>query len=155
MKQAQQDKAAASSNGAGSRRNGRSSAASGKPAGANRKKVRDALGAPFRWARRMFAKASRWLRRRLKFAPSALLDMFKRLTRGRALDMLKRLSRERGFGFWWLVVTLALAAIVGLLVAALLTPVTGILACLGVGVWFLFRKVGDKSRNETGSAATA
>ena len=84
------------------------------------------------------------MRRRLKFARSSILDLFKRLSNGR-----------RGFGFWWLVVTLSLAGVVGLLVAALLTPVTGILACLAVAVWFLIRKSTGNSRNKRGSAATA
>ena len=91
----------------------------------------------------MFAKGSRWLRRRLRFAPSALLDAFKGLSKG------------RGFGFWWLVVTVVLAAVVGLLVAALLTPVMGILACLAVAIWLLIRKGAGNSRDQRGSAAAA
>jgi uncharacterized membrane protein len=65
------------------------------------------------------------------------------------------LTTGRGFGFWWLVVTLLLAGIVGLLVAALLTPVMGLLAGLGVAVWFLIRKSAGNARDERGSAATA
>ena len=88
-------------------------------------------------------RGSRWLRRRLRFAPSSILDVFRRWSNG------------RGFGFWWLVVTLLLAGVVGLLVAALLTPVMGILACLAVAVWFLIRKGAGNSRDQRGSAATA
>ena len=91
----------------------------------------------------MFARGSRWLRRRLRFAPSSILDVFRRWSNG------------RGFGFWWLVVTLLLAGVVGLLVAALLTPVMGILACLAVAVWFLIRKGAGSSRDQRGSAATS
>jgi hypothetical protein len=91
----------------------------------------------------MFAKASRWLRRRLRFSPSALLDWFKRLSAG------------RGFGFWWLAVTVLLAAAVGLLVAALLTPVTAILALPAVAIWYLIRKSTGNARDRRGSAATA
>ena len=105
--------------------------------------MRDALNAPLRWLRQMFARGSRWLRRRLRFAPSSIRDAFRGWTHG------------RGFGFWWLVVTLLLAGVVGLLVAALLTPVMGILACLAVAVWFLIRKGAGDARDERGSAATA
>ena len=91
----------------------------------------------------MFARGSRWLRRRLRFAPSSIRDALRRWTHG------------RGFGFWWLVVTLLLAGVVGLLVAALLTPVMGILAGLAVAVWFLIRKGAGDARDEHGSAATA
>ena len=85
----------------------------------------------------MFARGSRWLRRRLSFAPSSIRDAFRRWTHG------------RGFGFWWLVVTLLLAGVVGLLVAALLTPVMGILACLAVAIWLLIRKSTGNSRGES------
>ena len=91
----------------------------------------------------MFARGSRWLRRRLRFASSSILDGFRRWTNG------------RGFGFWWLVVTGLLAGVVGLVVAALLTPVMGIVAGLAVAVWFLIRKGAGDSRGERGSAATA
>ena len=83
------------------------------------------------------------MRRRLRFAPSSILDVFRRWTKG------------RGFGFWWLVVTLLLAGVVGVLVAALLTPVMGILACLAVAVWLLIRRGAGGSRGERGSVATA
>ena len=39
--------------------------------------------------------------------------------------------------------------------AALLTPVMGILACLAVAVWFLIRKGAGNSRDQRGSAARA
>jgi uncharacterized membrane protein len=48
-------------------------------------------------------------------------------------------GEDRGFGFWWLVVTAGLALAVGLLVAVLLSPVIGILAALIVGIWMLVR----------------
>ena len=84
------------------------------------------------------SRASRWLRRRLRFSRSAILDVFKRWT------------KDRGFGFWWLVAMLLLAGVVGLIVAALLTPVMGLLACLGVGIWMLFRKRTDDTRGRSG-----
>jgi hypothetical protein len=139
----QQHNARASSDGARTKHDGRPSAASGNGAGARHEGLRDVLATPLRWLRKMFASASRWVRRRLKFSPSAILDM------------LRRASKGRGFGFWWLAVTLLLAVVVGLLVAALLTPVTGILAGLAVAVWFLIRKSTGGSRAGRGSAATA
>ena len=50
------------------------------------------------------------------------------------------IGKDRGFTFWWLVVTAAIALIIGLVVAALLSPVIGILAALGVGIWMLIRR---------------
>ena len=143
MNQEQQHNVRASNGGARSEQDGGPRAASGKAARGRPEGLRDALGAPLRWLREMFARGSRWLRRRLRFAPSSILDVFRRWTNG------------RGFGFWWLVVTLLLAGVVGLLVAALLTPVMGILACLAVAVWFLIRKGAGNSRDQRGSAATA
>jgi hypothetical protein len=131
-----------SSDGARTEHDGRPRA-SGNAARTRRKGLRDALAASLRWLRKMFAKGSRWLSRRLRFSPSAVLDWFKRLSAG------------RGFGYWWLVVTVLLAAAVGLLVAALLTPVTGLLALPAVAIWFLIRKGTGRSRDRRGSAATA
>ena len=143
MNQEQPHNPAASSDGARSERDGDPRAASGKPARGRLESLRHALEWPLRWLREMFARGSRWLRRRLRFAPSSIRDAFRGLTTG------------RGFGFWWLVVTLLLAGVVGLLVAALLTPVMGLLACLAVAVWFLIRKGAGNARDERDSAATA
>ena len=132
----------ASSGGARSEQDGGPRAASGKASRGRLEGLRDAVGAPLRWLREMFTRSSRWLRRRLRFSPSSILDLFRRWTNG------------RGFGYWWLVVTVLLAGVVGLLVAALLTPVMGILACLAVAVSFLIRKAAGDSRDQRGSAAT-
>ena len=112
--------------------------------------LREFLDPPVRWLRKQTARASRWLRRRLRFGWSAILDA------------LKRWTKDRGFGYWWLVVTLLLAGAVGLLVAVLLVPVTAIVACLAVAIWLLFRKGTGNSRRQShrrghkaGSAATA
>jgi apolipoprotein N-acyltransferase len=51
---------------------------------------------------------------------------------------------ERGFGFWWLVVTLGIAVVLGTVVALLLTPVAGLIALLVVAIWALFRRHGSK-----------
>jgi hypothetical protein len=143
VNQEQQPNVRASSRGARSGPDGGPRAASGKAARGRVERLRDALGAPLRWLREMFARGSRWLRRRLRFAPSSILDVLQRWTGG------------RGFGYWWLVVTLLLAGVVGVLVAALLTPVMGILAGLAVAVGFLIAKATGNSRDQRGSAATA
>jgi hypothetical protein len=49
-------------------------------------------------------------------------------------------GQERGFGFWWLVATLAIAVALGMVVALLLTPVAGLIALLVVAVWALVRR---------------
>jgi membrane protein implicated in regulation of membrane protease activity len=49
-------------------------------------------------------------------------------------------DRERGFGFWWLVATLAVAVALGMVVALLLTPVAGLIALLVVAIWALVRR---------------
>jgi hypothetical protein len=46
---------------------------------------------------------------------------------------------QRGFLFWWLVVTLILTLAIALLLSIVLAPVTGIVALVGVGVWMLIR----------------
>lgn len=47
---------------------------------------------------------------------------------------------QRGFLFWWLVVTLAVTLAIGLLLSIALAPVIGIVALVGVGVWMLIRE---------------
>ena len=65
------------------------------------------------------------------------------------------IGKDRGFGFWWLVVTAALALAIGLLVAALLSPVIGILAALGVGIWMLIRRNRSSQSREAAQAHPA
>ena len=47
---------------------------------------------------------------------------------------------QRGFLFWWLVVTLIVTVAIALLLGLVLVPVTAIVALVGVGVWMLIRK---------------
>lgn len=47
---------------------------------------------------------------------------------------------QRGFLFWWLVVTLIVTVAIALLLGIVLVPVTAIVALVGVGVWMLIRK---------------
>jgi hypothetical protein len=50
------------------------------------------------------------------------------------------IGRNRGFGFWWFIATLALAAAIGLVLAVVLSPVLGLLAAIGLGIWMLVRR---------------
>ena len=63
-------------------------------------------------------------------------------------------GEDRGFTFWWLAVTAAVAVAVGLLVAALVSPVIGILAALVVGIWMLLRRSRSSQSRETAKAGS-
>ncbi len=65
------------------------------------------------------------------------------------------IGKDRGFGFWWLVVTVVIALAVGLLVAALLSPVIGIVAALVVGIWMLVRRSRSSQPRTTAKAGLA
>lgn len=65
------------------------------------------------------------------------------------------IGKDRGFGFWWLAVTVAIALAVGLLVAALLSPVIGIIAALVVGIWMLIRRSRSSQSPKTAEAGLA
>jgi hypothetical protein len=56
---------------------------------------------------------------------------------------------QRGFLFWWLVITLVLALAIGLLLSIALAPITGIVALVGVGVWTLI----EQGRQPSGERA--
>ena len=47
---------------------------------------------------------------------------------------------QRGFLFWWLVVTLVVTLVVAVLLSIALVPIVGILALAGVGVWMLIQQ---------------
>jgi hypothetical protein len=104
-----------------------------------------------RWLGRQLRKAVHWVAKLLRapLRPLARTPPWK-LARaglrllGQALVWRRRPETKRGFGFWWLVVTLVIAVAVGLVVAALLTPVAGILAFLVVGIWALVRRLGSR-----------
>ena len=91
--------------------------------------VRDRVRASVRSIRSLLARAVGWLGEKVKSRTRLVKTLF-----------LAAIGEDRGFGFWWLVVTVALALAIGLLVAVLLSPVIGILAALIVGIWMLVRR---------------
>ena len=105
-----------------------------------------ALLAPLRWLGRKLSGLVRWAARQLRapLRPIARLLALRWVVKHvpAPLRWLGRLiaGRERGFGFWWLVVTLGIAVALGLVVALLLTPVAGLIAFLLVGIWALVRR---------------
>ena len=105
------------------------------------------LLAPLRWLARKLAGLGRWAAKRLQapLRPVARLLMPRWVAKHvpaplRWLGRLLASGRERGFGFWWLVATLAVAVALGLVVALLLTPVAGLVAFLIVAIWALVRR---------------
>ncbi|MCW3049741.1 MAG: hypothetical protein JWO74_4025 [Solirubrobacterales bacterium] len=80
----------------------------------------------------------RWLRGKLS---GLVRSVARRLTAPlRWLARLLAPGRKRGFGFWWLVATLAVALALGLVVALLLSPIAGLIALLIVAIWALVRR---------------
>jgi hypothetical protein len=62
-------------------------------------------------------------------------------------------GRRRGFGYWWLVVTLGIAVAIGMVVALLVSPVAGLLALLVVAGWAVVRHArGARARRTSGSS---
>ncbi len=59
------------------------------------------------------------------------------------------IGKDRGFGFWWLVVTLGIAFAIGLLLVILLLPVIGLLSALIVGIWMLLRSGSSDSSEDS------
>jgi Flp pilus assembly protein TadB len=87
---------------------------------------RSRLLAPLRWLRRKLSRLVRWVARHLPAPLIRLASLFDP-------------RRERGFGFWWLVATVAVAVALGMVVALLLSPVAALIALLVVAIWALVR----------------
>jgi len=96
---------------------------------------------PLRWLRRKLSSAVGWVRAQIRSPARLIKSLF-----------MATIGKDRGFGFWWLVVTAAIALTVGLLVAVLLSPVIGILAALIVGIWMLVRGRRSSQSREAVSA---
>ena len=84
----------------------------------------------------------RWLRERAAALLRKLRSPFAALPGAAAGDP------EAGFGARWLTVTLVVALALGLVLAALLSPVIGLLALLGVGIWALVRRTRGRPRDD-------
>jgi hypothetical protein len=107
---------------------------------------------PWRWlglaraARRVRARARqvvRPIRAALSRALSSLSDLASKPVR-LITTVMRMIAKDRGFGFWWLAVTAAIALAVGMLVGLLLSPVIGIIAALIVGIWMLARRASSR-----------
>jgi hypothetical protein len=102
------------------------------------------LLAPLRWLRRNLSGLVRWVAKGLRapLRPIARSLMLQWVTNDlpaplRWIGHLVAPDRHRGFGFWWLMTTLAVAVVLGMIVALLLTPLAGLIALLIVAIWAL------------------
>ena len=114
----------------------------GHPEGIKPEGKRSWWVAPVRWLRRKISGAVTWLTAQIK-SPFRLAKSIFMATVG----------RDRGFGFWWLIATVAIALAVGLLIAVLLSPVIGLFAALIVGIWMLVRHSRSANSPATGSGS--
>ncbi len=94
--------------------------------------------------RSLLPRAVGWLRGKIRSPVRLIKSVF-----------MATIGKDRGFAFWWLVATAAIALIIGLLVAALLSPVIGILAALVVGIWMLIRRNRSSQSRKTAQAHLA
>jgi len=62
---------------------------------------------------------------------------------------------ERGFLFWWLVITLSVTLTIALLVSIVLAPVTGLVALAGFGVWTLIDDLRNSASRQHAAAREA
>lgn len=117
---------------------------------------------PLRWLRAGLSRAvsrvrtvARSIRSSLSRAVSWLTGKIKSQVRLIKTLFLAAGGEGRGFRFWWLVVTVAIALAIGLLVAVLLSPVIGLLAALIVGIWMLVRGGRSAESRQTAKARLA
>jgi hypothetical protein len=123
--------------------------------------------APLRWLRTKLSRAVGQVRARVKDSAGSVIRSllpravgWVRRKTGSPVRLIKSvfmatIGKDRGFAFWWLVVTTAIAVTIGLLVAALLSPVIGILAALVVGIWMLIRRSRSSRSRRAGQAHLA
>jgi hypothetical protein len=112
-----------------------------RAAGQVRARVRDSARSVIRF---VLPRAASWLRGKIGSPVRLVKSVF-----------MATIGKDRGFTFWWLAVTAAVAVAVGLLVAALLSPVIGVLAALAVGIWMLFRRARPSRSGQTAQAHLA
>ncbi len=106
------------------------------------------------WTRSLRSLSSRTVRR-VRATVGSPFRLARFLFRSAKSVFMATIGKDRGFGFWWLVVTAVIALAVGLLVAALLSPVIGIVAALVVGIWMLIRRSRSSQSRKTAKAALA
>lgn len=123
--------------------------------------------APLRWLGTRLSRAVGQVRARARDSARSVLRSllpraagWLRKTTGSPVRLIKpvfmaTIGKDRGFAFWWLAVTAAIAVIIGLLVAALLSPAIGILAALAVGIWMLIRRNRSSQSRTTAQAHLA
>lgn len=116
-----------------------------------RAKISEAAGRVRTWAkasartvRTLWSRTAGWVRDEISSPVRLMKSLF-----------MDTIGKDRGFVFWWLVVTVAISLIIGLLVAALLSPVIGILAALIVGIWMLVRRNRSSQSRKTANANLA
>ena len=97
----------------------------------------------------------RSIRSSLSRAVGRLTDEIKSKTRLIKTLFLAASGEERGFWFWWLVVTVTIALAIGLVVAVLLSPIIGLLAALIVGIWMLVKGGRSAESRQTAKARLA
>lgn len=116
-------------------------------------RVRDVAAAVTRSVRSLVSRAAESVRAEV----GSPVRLARSLFRSAKSVFMATIGKDRGFGFWWLVVTAAIATTVGLLVAVLLSPVIGIVAALVVGIWMLIRRRRSQNpaRDQAASPATA
>ena len=100
------------------------------------------LRSPLRWLGAKLSSLVSWVAKRL---PAPVRWLARLLAPG----------QKRGFAFWWLVATLAVAVALGLIVALLLFPVAGLLGLLVLAIWLLVRRRKRKRGDQSARAAHA
>jgi hypothetical protein len=120
------------------------------------------LLAPLRWLAGKLSGLVRWVVKRLAppLRPIARLLMLRWLAEHlpaplRWLGRLVASGGEHGFGFWWLMATLAVAVALGLVVAFLLAPVAALIGLLVAAIWLLLRRRRRKRDDRTPPAPPA
>jgi hypothetical protein len=112
-----------------------------RAAGQVRARVRDSARSVIRF---VLPRAASWLRGKIGSPVRLVKSVF-----------MATIGKDRGFTFWWLMMTAAIALIIGLLVAVLVSPVIGIIAALVVGIWMLIRRSRSSQSTKTAQAHLA
>jgi hypothetical protein len=112
-----------------------------RTAGQVRARVRDSARSVIRF---VLPRAASWLRGKIGSPVRLVKSVF-----------MATIGKDRGFTFWWLMMTAAIALIIGLLVAVLVSPVIGIIAALVVGIWMLIRRSRSSQSPKTAQAHLA